>query len=113
MARGLSRAGAERIIVWGVFQDILLDLEPVRETLGEGLEARIPQAQRWASASTRPVEIASARRGQAERFSWLHLSPRGPSGRSLGTYSWSVVIRGSSLHDGFVVDGVHSPTPTT
>jgi Fe-S cluster assembly protein SufD len=46
MARGLSRAEAERIIVRGFFQDILdrIELEPVRETLGEALEARIPQA---------------------------------------------------------------------
>ena len=46
MSRGLSRAEAERIIVRGFFQDILdrIDLEPVRETLGEALEARIPQA---------------------------------------------------------------------
>jgi Fe-S cluster assembly protein SufD len=46
MSRGLSRAEAERIIVRGFFQDILdrIQLEPVRETLGEALEARIPQA---------------------------------------------------------------------
>jgi Fe-S cluster assembly protein SufD len=46
MARGLSRAEAERLIVRGFFQDILdrIDLEPVREALGAALEARIPQA---------------------------------------------------------------------
>jgi Fe-S cluster assembly protein SufD len=46
MSRGLSRGEAERIIVRGFFQDILdrIQLEPVRETLGEALEARIPQA---------------------------------------------------------------------
>jgi Fe-S cluster assembly protein SufD len=46
MARGLSRAEAERLIVRGFFQDILdrIDLEPVREALGNALEARIPQA---------------------------------------------------------------------
>jgi Fe-S cluster assembly protein SufD len=46
MSRGLSRAEMERIIVRGFFQDILdrIELEPVRETLGEALEARIPQA---------------------------------------------------------------------
>jgi Fe-S cluster assembly protein SufD len=46
MARGLSRADAERLIVRGFFQDILdrIDLEPVREALAEALEARIPQA---------------------------------------------------------------------
>jgi Fe-S cluster assembly protein SufD len=46
MARGLSRAEAERLIVRGFFQDILdrIELEPIRETLGEALEARIPQA---------------------------------------------------------------------
>jgi Fe-S cluster assembly protein SufD len=46
MARGLSRAEAERLIVRGFFQDVLdrIALEPVRETLGEALEARIPQA---------------------------------------------------------------------
>ncbi len=46
MARGLSRAEAERLIVRGFFQDILdrIELEPVRETLGDALEARIPQA---------------------------------------------------------------------
>ena len=44
MSRGLSRAEAERLIVRGFFQDILdrIELEPVRETLGEALEARIP-----------------------------------------------------------------------
>jgi Fe-S cluster assembly protein SufD len=46
MARGLSRAQAERLIVRGFFQDVLdrIDLEPVREALGAALEARIPQA---------------------------------------------------------------------
>jgi Fe-S cluster assembly protein SufD len=46
MARGLSRAEAERLIVRGFFQDILdrIELEPVREALGGALEARIPQA---------------------------------------------------------------------
>jgi Fe-S cluster assembly protein SufD len=46
MARGLSRAEAERLIVRGFFQDILdrIDLEPVRDALGSALEARIPQA---------------------------------------------------------------------
>ena len=45
MARGLSRAEAERLIVRGFFQDVLdrIDLEPVREALGAALEARIPQ----------------------------------------------------------------------
>jgi Fe-S cluster assembly protein SufD len=46
MARGLSRAEAERLIVRGFFQDVLdrIELEPVREALGQALEARIPQA---------------------------------------------------------------------
>ena len=46
MARGLSRAEAERLIVRGFFQDILdrIELEPVRDALGGALEARIPQA---------------------------------------------------------------------
>jgi Fe-S cluster assembly protein SufD len=46
MARGLSRAEAERLIVRGFFQDVLdrIELEPVREALSEALEARIPQA---------------------------------------------------------------------
>ncbi len=46
MARGLSRAEAERLIVRGFFQDVLdrVELEPVREALGNALEARIPQA---------------------------------------------------------------------
>jgi Fe-S cluster assembly protein SufD len=46
MARGLSRAEAERLIVRGFFQDILdrIQLEPVRDALGGALEARIPQA---------------------------------------------------------------------
>jgi Fe-S cluster assembly protein SufD len=46
MARGLSRAEAERIIVRGFFSDVLdrIKLEPVREALAEALEARIPQA---------------------------------------------------------------------
>jgi Fe-S cluster assembly protein SufD len=46
MARGLSRAEAERLIVRGFFTDVLdrIELEPVREALGEALEARIPQA---------------------------------------------------------------------
>jgi Fe-S cluster assembly protein SufD len=45
MARGLSRAEAERLIVRGFFQDVLdrIELEPVRVALGEALEARIPQ----------------------------------------------------------------------
>ena len=45
MARGLSRAEAERLIVRGFFQDVLdrIELEPVREALGRALEARIPQ----------------------------------------------------------------------
>jgi Fe-S cluster assembly protein SufD len=46
MARGLSRAEAERLIVRGFFQDVLdrIELEPVREALADALEARIPQA---------------------------------------------------------------------
>jgi Fe-S cluster assembly protein SufD len=46
MARGLSRAEAERLIVRGFFQDVLdrIELIPVREALGAALEARIPQA---------------------------------------------------------------------
>ena len=45
MARGLSRAEAERLIVRGFFADVLdrVELEPVREALGAALEARIPQ----------------------------------------------------------------------
>ena len=45
MARGLSRQEAERLIVRGFFQDVLdrIELEPVREALGQALEARIPQ----------------------------------------------------------------------
>ncbi len=45
MARGLSRAEAERLIVRGFFQDVLdrIELIPVREALGAALEARIPQ----------------------------------------------------------------------
>ena len=44
MARGLSRADAERLIVRGFFQDVLdrIELVPVREALGAALEARIP-----------------------------------------------------------------------
>jgi len=46
MARGLSRGEAERLIVRGFFTDVLdrIKLEPVREALGEALEARIPHA---------------------------------------------------------------------
>jgi Fe-S cluster assembly protein SufD len=46
MARGLSHAEAERLIVRGFFQDVLdrIELEPVREALSAALEARIPQA---------------------------------------------------------------------
>jgi Fe-S cluster assembly protein SufD len=46
MARGLSRAEAERLIVRGFFQDVLdrVELLPVREALGDALEARIPEA---------------------------------------------------------------------
>jgi Fe-S cluster assembly protein SufD len=46
MARGLSRAEAERLIVRGFFQDVLdrIELEPVREALGQALDARIPDA---------------------------------------------------------------------
>ena len=48
MARGLSRQEAERLIVRGFFQDVLdrIELEPVREALGQALEARIPEALR-------------------------------------------------------------------
>jgi Fe-S cluster assembly protein SufD len=46
MARGLSRAEAERLIIRGFFQDILdrIELEPVREAVASALESRIPQA---------------------------------------------------------------------
>ena len=46
MARGLSQAEAERLIIRGFFQDILdrIELEPVREAVATALEARIPQA---------------------------------------------------------------------
>jgi Fe-S cluster assembly protein SufD len=46
MTRGLPRSEAERLIVRGFFTDVLdrVALEPVREALGEALEARIPQA---------------------------------------------------------------------
>ena len=46
MARGLSRAEAERLIVRGFFQDVLdrVELEPVRDALAAALEARIPQS---------------------------------------------------------------------
>jgi Fe-S cluster assembly protein SufD len=46
MARGLTRAEAERLIVRGFFQDVLdrVELEPVRVALGDALEARIPHA---------------------------------------------------------------------
>src|SRR5207248_4578452 len=46
MSRGLTRAGAERLIVRGFFQDVLdrIDLEPVRDALGAARVARIPQA---------------------------------------------------------------------
>jgi Fe-S cluster assembly protein SufD len=45
MARGLTRAEAERLIVRGFFQDVLdrIELEPVREAVTAALEARIPQ----------------------------------------------------------------------
>jgi Fe-S cluster assembly protein SufD len=45
MARGLTRADAERLILRGFFQNVLdrIELEPVREALAEALEARIPQ----------------------------------------------------------------------
>ncbi len=46
MARGLPRGEAERLIVRGFFTDLLdrIKLEPVREALGEALEARIPRS---------------------------------------------------------------------
>jgi Fe-S cluster assembly protein SufD len=46
MARGLSRAEAERLIIRGFFQDILdrIELEPVRDAVAAALEDRIPQA---------------------------------------------------------------------
>src|SRR4029079_19237215 len=46
MSRGLSRSEAERLIVRGFFQDVLdrIDLEPVRDALGNALAAVIPQA---------------------------------------------------------------------
>jgi Fe-S cluster assembly protein SufD len=47
MARGLSRAEAERLIVRGFFTDVLdrIDLDPVREALEQVLEARIPEGE--------------------------------------------------------------------
>jgi len=46
MARGLSRAEAERLIVRGFFQDVLdrVELEPVRDALASALESRLPHA---------------------------------------------------------------------
>jgi Fe-S cluster assembly protein SufD len=46
MARGLPRGEAERPIVRGFVSDVLdrVELEPVRELLGEALDARIPEA---------------------------------------------------------------------
>jgi Fe-S cluster assembly protein SufD len=46
MARGLTQADAERLILRGFFQDVLdrIELEPVREALADALEARIPHA---------------------------------------------------------------------
>ena len=45
MARGLTQADAERLILRGFFQDVLdrVELLPVRESLAAALEARIPQ----------------------------------------------------------------------
>jgi Fe-S cluster assembly protein SufD len=45
MARGLPRGEAERLIVRGFFTDLLdrIELESVREALGDALEARIPR----------------------------------------------------------------------
>ena len=45
MARGLTRADAERLIVRGFFSEILdrIELDPVREALADALEARIPR----------------------------------------------------------------------
>jgi Fe-S cluster assembly protein SufD len=46
MARGLSRAEAERLIVRGFFQDVLdrIELEPVRDAVAHALDSRIPEA---------------------------------------------------------------------
>jgi Fe-S cluster assembly protein SufD len=46
MARGLSRAEAERLIVRGFFTDVLdrIELDPVREALEQVLESRIPES---------------------------------------------------------------------
>jgi Fe-S cluster assembly protein SufD len=46
MARGLARSEAERLIVRGFFQDVLdrVELQTVRDALGNALEARIPSA---------------------------------------------------------------------
>ena len=63
MARGLSRQEAERLIVRGFFQDVLdrIELEPVREALGQALEARIPEAtdrqRRFARAQNRVTRL--------------------------------------------------------
>ena len=44
MARGLSRAEAERLIVRGFFQDVLdrIELEPVREAARRGARSAHP-----------------------------------------------------------------------
>ena len=46
MARGMSRAEAERLIVRGFFQDVLdrIELEPVRDAVAAALDSRIPEA---------------------------------------------------------------------
>ena len=62
MARGLSRAEAERLIVRGFFQDVLdrIELEPVREALAAALEARIPQG--WLASSEQPGGLLRSNR---------------------------------------------------
>jgi Fe-S cluster assembly protein SufD len=44
MSRGLPRSEAERLIVSGFFAEVLgrIEREPVREALGQAIEARLP-----------------------------------------------------------------------
>ena len=96
MARGLSRAEAERLIVRGFFQDVLdrIQLEPVRETLGEALErgSRRPEPagrhRLWAvtsrSGGLRVLSSTSnsTRSRRCSRTAWPAVRPWATCGRS-------------------------------
>ena len=98
MARGLPRAEAERLIVRGFFQDVLdrIELEPVREALGDALEARIPQA------SVAPLDRRVAGHGRGATACLLAIAAAGSWREPPSSTTWCTAAERTSA-SGFVV----------